>query len=489
MKKSIIKLIVVILIISSKNILAIDNQTAQSVVKIFVTANSMDYYRPWQSHGISGKTGSGVVIEGGYILTNAHVVLDQTFVQVKKLNSSKKYTAKVEAIGYDCDLALLKIEDKEFFQDIKEIPLGKMVHLQDDVAVIGYPKGGEKISITKGVVSRIEVSDYVQSGRRLLSIQIDAAINSGNSGGPVIKDNKIVGIAMQALNNSQNIGYMIPVLIIQHFLDDLKDRKYNGFPSIGIEFMNTENEALRKYYEIDKEEGGVLITRVEPYSSAEGFLKKGDIILSISGILISQDGRVKYRNNEKLFLSYLISKKHVGENIRIEIVREGIKQEITIRLKSFYSVVPYPYHIKKPTYYIFGGLVFTTLTTNLIQSWGEWWKNAPINFNYYLIGSGRLNKEKRKEVVVLLNVLSDDVNIGYHRVRNVVIEKVNGKTFKTFKEFVKIINKIKKQEDFIIFEIEGNQKIILDNEDIDKKTKDIIKRNHIPTQSSSNIRL
>ncbi len=254
-----------------------------TVVKVFVTTNKMDYYRPWQSEGIRAGSGSGVIITGNRILTNAHVVSNHTFIQVKKDADSKKYTAEVVAIGHDCDLALLEVHDSSFFEDVAPLEFGNLPKQQDSVVVIGYPQGGGKISITEGVVSRVEITSYAQSARKLLTVQIDAAINPGNSGGPVVKDNKLVGIAMQVFQAGQNIGYMIPVPVIEHFFKDLEDGNYEGFPLLGIDFKNTENTALRKYYGITQEEGGVLVTRVLPFSPASGKVEEGDTILDPYG--------------------------------------------------------------------------------------------------------------------------------------------------------------------------------------------------------------
>lgn len=215
--------------------LAYSDSLNDAVVKIFVTSNKMDYYRPWQSHGINSQVGSGSIIKGNRILTNAHVVSDHTFIQVKKNADAKKYTAKVVAIGHDCDLAVLSVDDPEFFDGITPLEFGGLPELQDAVTVIGYPRGGDKISITEGVVSRIELTTYSQAGRNLLTVQIDAAVNPGNSGGPAFQDGKLVGVVMQSLKTSQNIGYMIPMPIIEHFFEDLADTSYDGFPYLGIE--------------------------------------------------------------------------------------------------------------------------------------------------------------------------------------------------------------------------------------------------------------
>ncbi len=465
---------------------ALASDIRDAVVKLFITSNSMDYYHPWQTQGSYMKTGSGCIIKGNRILTNAHVVKDQTFIQVRKNSDPKKYTAKVEAIGYECDLALITVEDPQFFEGIDPVEMGELTQLQDTVTVIGYPQGGDKISITEGVVSRIEITAYTLSGRNLLTVQIDAAINPGNSGGPVIKDGKLVGIAMQAIASSQNIGYMIPMPIIQHFFDDLQDNTFDGFPSLGIEITQTENATLRKFYQINEVEGGVLITKILPFFPASKLLKEGDIILTIDNIPIAQDGTFAFRDQERLALSHLISKKQINEKIKISYMRQGRKKETDIILTPAQPLVPYPNYFKKPPYYIFGGFIFTVLSMDLLQTWGsDWWEKSPFDFLYYHGGTGRLNKERRKELVVLLEVLPDDVNVGYHGFHNIIVDKVNGKDIKSFKDFVSIIENI--NEEYIVIETERNIKFILDSKKIQEANPTILKRNNIPYPFSEDV--
>ena len=459
-----------------------------SVVKIFTTTNPMDYYRPWQSRGVGASGGSGVIISDTEVLTNAHVVSDQTFIQVKRNGDSRKYTARLKAIGHDCDLALLTIDDSEFFKDTKPIPFGDLPKLQDAVIVLGYPKGGEKLSITEGVVSRVEVSTYSQSARKLLTVQIDAAINAGNSGGPVIQNGKLVGIAMQSFRSGENIGYMIPTPIINHFFKDLTDGRYHGFPIVGINYTNTENAHLRRYFKIDEKEGGVLITRILPFSPAANVLKGGDVILAIDGVPIGEDGTFAFRRKERLSLPHLISKKQIGESVEVLIVRKGKEEKVSIPITEFTPLVPNPRHFEKPPYYIHGGLVFTVLSTDLLKSWGSnWWEKSPVDLKYYLMGKGRLNEEGKSEVVVLLRVLSDEINIGYHGHGNEVIAGVNGETFHSFREFVVLLNKVK-EEEYTILETLQDAKIILSNENIESINNKIMKRNHIPYPYSNDVK-
>ncbi len=458
----------------------------ESVVKIFVTSNPMNYYRPWQSIGSQAGTGSGFVIQGNRIITNAHVISDHTFIQVRKESDPKKYTAEVEAVGHDCDLALLTVKDPEFFKDVQPLDFGELPELQDTVIVIGFPRGGDKLSITEGVVSRVEIIPYVQSAKKLLAVQIDAAINPGNSGGPVFKDNRVIGVAMQVITSGQNIGYMIPTPIVRHFLEDVSDDSYSGFPTLGIEYYNTENEKLRSFFGLDQDQGGVLITHTLPFSSADDMLERRDVVLGIDDVPIAVDGTFAFRGNERLSLSHLISMKQIGDNLKLTVNRQGQVQDIQVRLKPFVGLVPPPHYFPQPPYYIYGGLVFSVLSVDLLKSFGKkWWQEAPVNFMHYLLGEGRMNAQRKRHVVILLDVLPDNINVGYHDYGKEVISRVNGQTFSSFKEFVALIEQ--NPHDYIEFETAQKAMIIMDTNDIDPVTENILTRNNIPARASPDI--
>ncbi|MBF0533057.1 MAG: trypsin-like peptidase domain-containing protein, partial [Candidatus Omnitrophica bacterium] len=376
-----------------------------AVVKVIVAYNRVDPSRPWQSQGPQTLTGSGVILSTNQILTNAHVVADHTFINIKKADDPKTYTARVIATAYDCDLALLTVDDRNFYKNTKPLTLGGIPKVQDSVTVLGYPEGGDKISITKGVVSRIEVIPYAQSSRKLLAIQIDAAINPGNSGGAVIQDGRLVGVAMQSFKNSQGIGYIIPVPIIEHFFADLRDGSYDGFPLLGIDFSDTENPAIRKYYGITNLTGGVLINNILPYSPGEEVLKEGDIVLAVDGVPISQDGTFHFRPQDRLTLTHLITQHQIGDTVKFKIVRKAKPLTVLVKIHPFTPIVPYPYHFQRPPYMIYGGMIFTVLSMDLLSSFGDqWWEKAPSDLIDYLAGNERLNREGRREIVVLLGV-------------------------------------------------------------------------------------
>jgi S1-C subfamily serine protease len=222
-----------------------------AVVKVYCVHTEPNYSLPWQRKRQFASTSSGFVIRGPqgerWLLTNAHSVEYHSQVkvssgvgkkrrrkreerearkrktgklkkkkptskskkkQVKRRGDDTKFLAKVLAIGTECDVALLTVDDDAFWAGLRPLEFGGLPRLQDAVAVVGYPIGGDTISVTSGVVSRIEVLSYAHGSTELLGIQIDAAINSGNSGGPVFNSRgECVGIAFQSLTgDAENIG-------------------------------------------------------------------------------------------------------------------------------------------------------------------------------------------------------------------------------------------------------------------------------------------
>ena len=257
-----------------------------SVVKIHVTTQRPNYLQPWQYQYPETVSGSGFLIKGKKIITNAHVISNARNIHVQKDGDSKMYPTSIVAVGHDCDLAIVEVEDPSFYDDMEPLPfVDQLPDLNSEVTVFGFPVGGTRLSITKGIVSRIDYGVYAHSAVDMhLIIQVDAAINPGNSGGPVFYNNKVIGVAFQGLLFSDNIGYIIPIPVIQHFLTDITDGKYNGYPELGIFFFNARNNGLIKQLGLPEGTEGVVIYKVDPFCSANGLLFPNDILLAIDPV-------------------------------------------------------------------------------------------------------------------------------------------------------------------------------------------------------------
>jgi len=468
-------------------ILPAQTPITKSVVKIYVVTSSYNYDNPWQMGGQSNGTGSGCIIDGNRILTNAHVVSNNTFIQVKKAGEATKYTAHVDSISHESDLAILKVDDPSFFKNSLPIKIGELPEVRDKVAVYGFPTGGDEMSITEGVVSRIEQRNYAHSNANLLTCQIDAAINPGNSGGPVIIKDMIVGVAFQSATRGENLGYMVPAPIINHFLKDISDGKYDGFPELGILFQKMENPDLREKYQMHKNQNGVLIVDILYDSPAKSILSINDIVLSIENSNIENDGSIEFRTGERTSLNYIIQKKFVNDPLTIKVLRNGLIKNLNLKLTvpmNSARLVPFEQYNTPPTYYITGGLIFAPLTKNYLLEWGsQWFFSAPTKLlNYYQNG---VRTEDKKQVIILTKVLADEINLGYHDIDNVIIEKVNGKKVSSMKELVSLFEN--STGVYHVLEDDTGKKVILKKEKVDKFSSRILQTYRIKSDRSDDL--
>lgn len=414
---------------------ALDDGMRNSAVKIFTTAQKADFYQPWQAAAQENLSGSGVIIEGDRILTNAHVVSDQIFVQVRRPGDARKYEATVEFVGHDTELAILKVKDPTFFKGAKPVQLGELPHQRDKVTVYGFPAGGDDLSITEGIVSRIEVIDYSHSTRRLLALQTDAAINPGNSGGPMMKDGKLVGVSFQSFSGSgvENIGYAVPIPLVRRFLRDIQNGDYGRVPSVGLIWQNMENEGLRARYRLKPGQTGVLISRVVYGSAAWGHIKEGDVLTAVDGVKIADDGTYLFSPDKRLSFIHLISMHLVDEAVPFDLLRNGKPVRVTIAMKAAKEdIVGEPIYDQRPRYFIYGGIVFTPVTNNYIALWQP--NDVPTSLRY--LRDYVLPSEDRHEAVVMSFILPNEVNAGYHEFRGIIVESVNGRKISKLADLV-----------------------------------------------------
>jgi len=412
-----------------------EDRLRKAMVKIFTVSAAPNYYAPWRMHDPDQVTGSGCVIDGKRIITNAHVVSNAKFIQVQPYGNPDRYNARVKFIAHEVDLAILEVEDEGMFKDIVPLKFGRLPETLDEVLVYGFPTGGTTLSITKGVLSRIEYQTYSHSNSFFLSGQIDAAINPGNSGGPVIKDGGIVGITMQKNVQAgvENIGYMIPTPVIKHLLKDITDGAYDGFPLVGFSYQDLESPALRAKYMMGKKQTGVLVTYVNWNSAALGILREGDVLLSVDGHDVADDGTVEFRKNERTDFIYYVHAHQLGEDLTLRVLREGSVQEMSVRLAvtaGDTKVIDSYAYDTEPDFFVYGGFLFMPITENYLCTWKNC--SAPERISIYL--SKRPTKEKR-DMVVIVRAFPDEINKGYHTLNNFVVDKINGQDYVDFEDF------------------------------------------------------
>ncbi|KAK3030095.1 hypothetical protein RJ639_037643 [Escallonia herrerae] len=461
-----------------------------AVVKVFCVHTEPNFSLPWQRKRQYSSSSSGFVIAGRRVLANAHSVEHYTQVKLKKRGSDTKYVATVLAIGTECDIAMLTVDDDEFWGGMSPVEFGNLPALQDAVTVVGYPIGGDTISVTSGVVSRLEVLSYVHGSIELLGLQIDAAINAGNSGGPAFNDKgSCVGIAFQSLkhDDAENIGYVIPTPVILHFIQDYeKNGGYTGFPILGVEWQKMENPDLRMSMGMKADQKGVRIRRIDPTVPEFKVLKPSDIILSFDGVDIANDGTVPFRHGERIGFSYLVSQKYTGDMVAVKVLRNSEPHKFDIMLGTHRKLIPVHNKGRPPSYYIIAGFVFTTVSVPYLRSeYGkDYGYDAPVKLLVKLLHE--LPQSPDEQIIVVSQVLVADVNIGYEDIVNTQVYAFNGQPVKNLKSLASMVESC--NDEFLKFDLDYQQIVVLQTKTAKAATVDILATHCIPAAMSDDLR-
>ena len=449
------------------------NDPMNAVVRIESVHTVPNFSLPWQNRMPQSTSGSGVVIKGKQILTNAHNISDSSLITVRKQNEDTLFVAKVKFVDHECDLALLTVDDSAFFSDITPAKFAATPPPQSTVVAAGFPLGGNGLSLTQGIISRIEVRRYVHSYKELLAAQIDAAINPGNSGGPVFFEDKVVGIAFQGDGRGESLGYMIPYEIISHFFEDIKDGAVDGFGMLGFANMSLDNPDTRAFLKMKPDQTGILVQKVLKQTDSN-LLHTGDVVLSIDGQRIANNGNVRLSDGQPRDFSTVTSAKQIGEKVKLELLRNGnvLTEELTVR-KVHDQVEPYLYD-RHPEYYIIGGLVFTRLSFSYLDEFGN---DYPP---FELLEKFKEEKaDPNDNVVILTQILGDEVNVGYQDHCAEILVSINGKKIHNLREVVELVEDCK--DEYITFLFENDRPITLNVDKLKKATPQILDRYRIPS--------
>src|SRR3977135_950610 len=296
----------------------------KSLVRITATAVEPDYRAPWNAGSIARGVGAGFVIDGNRSMPNAPLVSNTRYLTVERDGDPNKYTARVVFVAHDCDLALITVASPEFFKNMVPLGFGGIPELELVVSAYGYPIGGERMSVTTGIVSRIDFQLYTHSSiDQHLAIQISAQINPGNSGGPVMQNAKVVGVAFQGYSGdvAQGVAYMIPTPVIQRFLSDIKDGHYDKYVDLGLIYTKLQNPSQRHFLGLKDDDRGVLVGTVIAAGPSAKNIQPGDVLLSIDDHPIASDATVELEG-ERVDMPEVVERKFKGDLVKLQIWRD-----------------------------------------------------------------------------------------------------------------------------------------------------------------------
>ena len=406
----------------------------KSLVRITATEVAPDYRAPWNAGMLGRGIGAGFVIDGNRIMTNAHVVSNSRYLTVERDGDPNKYPAKVLFVAHDCDLALITVDSPNFYKNMLALKFGGIPELESTVSAYGYPIGGERMSVTTGIVSRIDFQLYTHSSiDQHLAIQISAQINPGNSGGPVMQNAKVVGVAFQGYSGdvAQGVAYMVPTPVINRFLKDVSDGRYDGYVDLGITYGKLQNPAQRKFLGLKDDGRGVLVETIVAAGPCAKILQPGDVLLSIDNHPIASDGNVELEG-ERVEMPEVVERKFKRDNVKFDIWRDKQSTSGSVQLDTVppYLMQSHKYDVR-PRYVLYGGLLFQPLSLDLLEAYQPTDLRLRHFFDFYVID--QIYRE-HPDVIVLTNILPDPINTYLAPYRGGIVDSINGKKIHTLDE-------------------------------------------------------
>ncbi|AOP34560.1 serine protease [Leptospira tipperaryensis] len=426
----------------------------------------------YSEKSINRDAGTGMVIAGNRILTNAHVVSNSSYLKIKHFNSSKFYKASVQYLGFDCDLAILKVEEEEFFNGIEPLEIAdSSPALGSNLLILGYPGGDDNITLENGNVSRIERVRYSFTGLDYRkAIRVNANIVPGYSGGPAIQNGKVSGVTFQISQSQGNVAYLIPPEIINHFLKDVEDETYHGFPFPGFSFQNGYSSSLKNYLKIPEGLNGILINTVYPDSSFSDLLKPEDFVYKIDEAYLNDEGGVL--DPSGIFIGEMIENKFIGDPVKVFFYRNGKNYKVEGTLKQVPSLNLYRQQ-GSVTSFLSAGFLFQPVNRALAGGDSRRLESSlRYHYSYYI--QDELYRFTDRDII-LSGVYPDPLNSKYAGYRYKILESINDRTPSSLEDFKSLWKKF--YGGTISLKFRGiNLPIVLDQETVDKINVRIKKR-------------
>lgn len=449
-------------------------EVRDSVVKIEVTSRSPDYFRPWTKRSPSRSSGSGVMISGGRLLTNAHVVQYASQIEVQPSGSSTKHEARVVVVAPEMDLALLEFDDPAIAAALPPLEIdAALPELRQDVTVLGYPVGGDELSITEGIVSRIEYAEYYYYSRGL-RIQIDAALNPGNSGGPAVSDGRLIGLVFSTIEEADNIGYLIPSEEIETFLADVEDGRYDGKPSIrgDVYLQRLENPTLRERLSLDRSVTGIMARTTK--GAPEGGLRPWDVVTHVGPLPVDNQGFARVSDSLRLAFGYFVPRFATDAGVPLTVFREGESIGLTVPTeRDSHRVLTLLGH-DYPEYFVWGPVVFSGASQELVWS-GRRMNQLLISTQSPLLGRLRDRQAFDQEQIVIIpnRLLPHRTSRGYGTVAMSVVETVNGTAVRNLPHLVELLRDASSK--YIEIDLGGTyETLVFDRDETEAATEEIL---------------
>jgi S1-C subfamily serine protease len=457
----------------------------ESVVRVFASLRLPNPTRPWAKQNPVEVMGTGAIIDGKRILTNAHVVIysGEVFVQAQK--GGDRFVAKVAAIGPGIDLAILTLEDETFFEKRPPVPrAAKRPAAGETVVLMGFPVGGTGLAVSRGQVSRIDYAPYndLTDGLR---IQVDAVAGPGNSGGPALVNGKMVGLVFRRV---QNAGLIIPNEEIDAFLDDVKDGRYDGKPRVTDRFQTLVNETLRKKLGMKRSDRGIMVRKVGPNVPSNP-LVENDILTRIGTADIDNEGLVDFEEGLRLPFTALVPRLAKDGIVPVRVIRGGKPMETHLVVTREDDRLIKPYQGQYPPYFVFGPLVFATAIDDVLSTYAQGNPLSVAGSPLVARASDHVGFLGEELVVVTAPMLAHPMTRGFSDPCGLVVRDVDGVPIRNLCHLVEVLRDSKGEYLTLRFHGEYSETMIFLRKAAESSTPELMAENGIPRRGSDDAML
>jgi S1-C subfamily serine protease len=416
-----------------------------SVVRVNATQQSWSAGQPWEKNSPKQRSALAAIVGPRQVLTTSELVADSTFLELESTDGKTIAQAKIIAVDYEANIALLgPISDEEgqrLFEKTTVLGLGTSSKIGQAMGILQVEDNGQSL-LTPGNLQSIDISSSFIPGQSFLTYRVKASMQSGTSSDslPVILDDKLAGVLI-SYNSKDQLCDIAPAEMISRFLKEAADGNYQGFPSLGISTSRTEDPSFRQWLKLSEDQGGIYISKVRHKGPAElAGIKRGDILLAVDGKPIDRRGYYQHPVYGSLFWGHLIrGEKFTGDSVSLSLLRDGqpteVKATLTREDESKRLVPSYTFGTA-PNYLVKGGFVFQELSRPLLESFGEeWTSRAPLNFIDALENPEKY-EGKVERIVFLSGSIPTPATVGYESLRNLIVKKVNGREITNMKTLI-----------------------------------------------------
>jgi len=435
-------LFILVLLALGNTGLAEASDPKDTLLEVIVTHQVYDPYAPWQKRRPGMRSGYGVVVRDGQVITTENLVRNHTLVELRRAATGEKIPATVEMSDYQVNLALLRINDPGASAGLKPLVLADNdIARKTKVTILQFDETRE-IQQGEAEVVQINVADLPSAPYSSLTFNLLTDLNVNREGAAVVHNGRLCGI-MMGYSRGERIGYMLPYSVLRRFIDDVSTPPYEGVPTAGFRWAALVDPAKRSYLGLEQNGLGVLVLSCVPGTGAADVLKPNDVLVEWAGRTIDNLGFYEDAEYGRMNLSHLVrGRGRPGKHVPVKIMREGKPLGVELRLanlKDCASLIPENVDGRRAEYLIEGGLILREVCGQYLRSKGtDWKRKTDIRItNIYLTRRDRPEKPGDR-VVVLAGVLPDDINIGYQRMSDQIVEAVNGQPVCNMSDVFKI---------------------------------------------------